>query len=263
MKKGFIQGIAVLLCLLGSTNGWAQTIVPQSSLEVQTDARSRSRMHTELASLYFQEGVPAVALEEAGVAISIDASYPLAYSVRALVYASLRDFNSADADFTKALSLAPSDPEISNNYGWYLCQQKEQPQEAMPYFMEAIKNPLYGTPDIAYLNAGSCAMKSGDLVAARDYLVRVLSMGRNESAPVAQLQLAKLAYTEGNTQEARNRLMEIMQRVNVLPPEALWLGIRIEHRLGNKAEENSLVSQLRRQYPNSPEYQEFLKGTYD
>ena len=105
-------------------------------------------------------------------------------------------------------------------------------------------------------------MKTGDLVAARGYLIRALAMGR-DSAPIAQLQLAKLAYTEGNIQEARNRLMEIMQRVNTLPPEVLWLGVRIEHRLGNKAEEASLVSQLRRLYPNSPEYQEFLKGNYD
>jgi len=262
MKKGFIQGIAVLFCILGLTDGLAQTIVPQSSLDVQTDARSRARMHMELAALYFQEGVPSVALEEAGIAIDIDSSYPLAYSVRALVYASLRDFNSADADFKKALSLAPGDPEIGNNYGWYLCQQKELPQEAMPYFLNALKNPLYSTPDLAYLNAGTCIMKTGNLVAARDYLIKALSMGR-DSAPVAQLQLARLAYTEGNTKEARNRLMEIMQRVNVLPPEVLWLGVRIEHRLGNKAEEASLVSQLRRLYPNSPEYQEFLKGNYD
>jgi type IV pilus assembly protein PilF len=132
----------------------------------------------------------------------------------------------------------------------------------MSHFLAAIKNPLYGTPDFAYLNAGVCAMKTGDLATARDYLTKTLLMGR-ESMPAAQLQLAKLAYTEGNNQEARNRLMEIMKLTHTLSSDALWLAIRIEHRLDNKAEEASLVSQLRRLYPNSPEYQEFLRGNYD
>lgn len=263
MKKNLIQGIVALACLVGPVNGSAQQVVlPESSREVQTDAGTRARMHMELSALYFQGGVPAVALEEASIAIDIDPSYALAYNMRALVYVSLRDFNSADADFRKALSLAPSDPEISNNYGWYLCLHKALPQEAMPHFQIAIQNPLYRTPDIALLNAGLCAMKSGDLAGARDYLTKTLVMGR-ESAPSAQLQLAKLAYMEGNAQEARNRLTEIMQQTGTLSSEALWLAIRVEHRLGNSAEEASLIAQLRRIYPNSTEYQELLRGNCD
>ncbi|MDR2165702.1 MAG: type IV pilus biogenesis/stability protein PilW [Zoogloeaceae bacterium] len=261
-RRHAAQWLFILACLWAHWPAGAQVVIPESSVTPQTDAGARARMHTELASLYFQEGVPSVALEEAGIAINVDPSYALAYSVRALVYASLRDFNSADADFRKALSLAPGDPEISNNYGWYLCEQRNRPQEAMAHFLNAIRNPLYGTPDIAYTNAGSCAMKAGDLVSARDYLTTAVRTGRG-GALSAQLQLAKLAYQEGNMQEARNRLGEIIQRANTLPPDALWLGVRIEHKLGNRAEETSLVAQLRRLYPNSLEYQEFLKGNYD
>jgi type IV pilus assembly protein PilF len=39
--------------------------------------------------------------------------------------------------------------------------------------------------------------------------------------------------------------------------------VRVEHKLGNDAEEKSLTAQLRRMYPSSMEYQEFLKGRYE
>jgi len=48
------------------------------------------------------------------------------------------------------------------------------------------------------------------------------------------------------------------------PPtsEALWLGVRIERKLGNRSAESGYASQLRSRYPTSDEYQEFLKGNY-
>ena len=44
-----------------------------------------------------------------------------------------------------ALGLAAGDPEINNNYGWFLCQNGRE-QLAINYFMAAAKNPLYATP---------------------------------------------------------------------------------------------------------------------
>ena len=45
-------------------------------------------------------------------------------------------------------------------------------------------------------------------------------------------------------------------------PEMLWLFLRIERRLGNRADERSLATQLRRKFPDSAEYQQLLKGSY-
>ena len=49
------------------------------------------------------------------------------------------------------------------------------------------------------------------------------------------------------------------------PPsaDALWLGLRLERRQGNRAAEAGYASQLRGRYPTSPEYQEFLKGNFE
>ncbi|MDR3322691.1 MAG: type IV pilus biogenesis/stability protein PilW [Zoogloeaceae bacterium] len=263
MMKKFTR---LLVCLggLAALPVWAQVVIPQSNPSTATvsDARERARLHTELGSLYFQAGNEAVALEEIGIALEADASYASAYSVRGLVNASLRQYPEAEADFKKALSLAPGDPDVSNNYGWYLCQQGRE-TESIAYFLVAVKNPLYRTPDMAYTNAGTCALRAGDREGARAYLSRALGFVGGNSAPVAQLQLAKLAYLENSLTEARNRLMEVMQAISQPPAEALWLGIRIERKLGNKSDEASMAAQLRRRYPASNEYQEFLKGHYD
>lgn len=258
--------MATTLLLLGlvSFPVVAQVVVPESThtTSISTDARTRSRLHTELGAMYFQDGNMAVALEEAKIAIEADPGYASAYSVRALVHTALREFAAAEADFKKAISLAPGDPDINNNYGWFLCQQNDRAKESISYFLNAIKNPLYSTPDRAYANAGSCALKAGDFEGARDYLMQALRLSQ-DGGLVAQLQLAKLAYTQGNLVEARNRFMEVMRVTGQPSAEGLWLGLRIERKLGNKAEEGSLAAQLRRLYPTSPEYQEFLKGNYE
>ncbi len=259
-----MKRLALALLAAGWTlSALAQVVVPESTHtnQVATDARTRARLHTELGAMYFQDGNMAVALEEAKIAIESDSSYASAYSVRGLVNAALRDFTSAESDFKKAMSLAPGDPDINNNYGWYLCQQ-DRAREYVAYFLNAVKNPLYMTPERAYTNAGTCALKSGDLEGARTYLNHALRLSRDGGA-MAHLQLAKVAYKEGSMIEARNRLLEVTKMITRLPPEALWLGVRVEHKLGNKAEEESMLAQLRRLYPTSPEYQEFLKGNYE
>ena len=49
----------------------------------------------------------------------------------------------------------------------FLCQRKRG-KEGIRYLLDAIKNPLYTTPDIAYKNAGF-VRAMGDMKAAEDF----------------------------------------------------------------------------------------------
>jgi type IV pilus assembly protein PilF len=242
-----------------------QVVIPETGHtgQVSTDARTQATLHTELAAFYFQNESFSVALEESAAAIAADPTYAPAFTLRGLIYASLHDLAAAEGDFKRSLSLAPNDPEINNNYGWFLCQYNDpvKLKASIPYFLNAVKNPLYSTPGRAYTNAGNCALKMGDGEAARNYLLNALRVSQ-DGAPQAQVLLAQLAYAEGNLNEARNRLLEVFQLGWQPSPEALWLGIRIERKMGRPAEEKSLLAQLRRLYPSSPEYQEYLKGNF-
>ena len=117
-----ILGFAVIIAS-GAACAQFDVAAPAQSASVEAatvsvaDPQSRARIHTELGALYFQAGSPAVALEHLAMALQISPNFYQANNVRALVYASLRENAKAEADFARALSRAPNDPEVNNNYG--------------------------------------------------------------------------------------------------------------------------------------------------
>ena len=226
---------------------------------VPKDVHTRAKLHTELGSMYFQGGNLIVALEELTIAISINPNYAQAYSTRGLVLYYIKELVSAEKDFQRALDLDARDPEINNNYGWFLCQTGKE-KESIAYFQRAINNPLYQTPETAFLNAGACYVKLGDLASAEAHVRKNLLFSRDN--PQALFQLAKINYLRGNYDAAREYLKKVVSQTD---PDAatLWLSLRVEHRLGDRSAESSLIAQLRRKYPDSVEYQEFLKGNFE
>lgn len=223
--------------------------------------RARAKIHTELGAMYFQAGNLAVALDELRIALDADSRFYQAYSVRGLVHGALKEHAKAEADFKRALDIAPNDPEVNNNYGWYLCESGKE-RQSIAYFLNALKSPLYETPERAYANAGTCALKAGDIEGAQGYLLQAVQLSR-DGAPLARLQLAKLFYQRGILEEARIYLADALRMIEPPTAEALWLGVRLERKLGNRTGEGGYAAQLRSRYPTSPEYQEFLKGNFE
>lgn len=223
------------------------------------DPRNRAKLHTELGALYFQDGNLAIALDELKIAIEADSGYAPAYNVRGLVHMYLRETDLAEADFKQALRLAENDPEINNNYGWFLCQVARE-KESVGYFLRAIKNPLYQTPERAYLNAGVCSQKAGDSAAAEDFFQKTLRFSPDNSQ--ALFHLAGINYKRGNLEVAKRQLSDVVR--NTEPnAELLWLALRIERRLGDRSAEAGYAVQLRRKFSGSPEYQELQKGNFE
>jgi len=234
---------------------------PETSQAKPVDPKYRAKIHTELAAAYYQAGNMAVALDETRIALEADPDSFQALSVRGLVHAQLKENAKAEDDFRRALKIAPKNPDVNNNYGWFLCDIG-QPRQSIQYFLNALKDPLYETPEVAYANAGSCAMKAGDLDGALNYLLEALRLSKN-SAPATRYKLAELLYLRGNLDEAKVYLGEAIKAMEPPSAEALWLAVRLERKLGNKAGEGNYVSQLRGRYPTSKEYQAFLKGNFE
>jgi type IV pilus assembly protein PilF len=224
-----------------------------------TDPRNRSRVHTELASLYYARGNMSVALDELRVAVAADQSYAPAHSMFGTVYMALSENKLAQSSFEKAVSLAPTDPDINHNYGWFLCQTGRAP-ESIRYFQQAVKNPLYPTPWRTYSAAGVCTQLTGNLKDAEDYFQRALRLEPDE--PTALLQLGQIRYRQAKFDEAR-RLVSRYNKLVTASAESLWLALRIERRMGEKVAEQSFANQLRRRFPSSPEYLALQKGDYD
>ncbi len=250
------------LTLLAAAPAWAQKSMPlpdEPATSTPKDVHTRAKAHTELGSLYFQSGNLIVALEELTIAISINPNYAPAYSTRGLVLFHIKEWESADKDFRKALDLDEKDPDIANNYGWFLCETGK-PKASIAYFERAFKNSLYQTPEVAFLNAGACYVKLGDITAGEEYVRRSLRLSPEN--PRALLQLAQIAYLRGNYDAAKLHLEKVV-RATDSDAEALWLFLRVERRLGNQNAESSFAAQLRRKFPDSPQYQELLKGNFE
>lgn len=260
--KQRIAGICLsALCVFAANAQFSAEQSPGERSKGASDPRNRARIHTELGAMYFQSGSMSVALDELGIALAADSSYFQAYSIRGLVYGALKEYGKAEDDFRRALNIAPNDPEVNNNYGWYLCETGKE-RQSIAYFLNALKDPLYETPGRAYTNAGTCALKAGDLDGAQGYLLQALQMSR-DGGMAARFQMAKLLYKRGTLEESRVYLNDALKMMEPPSAEALWLGVRIERKLGNRAAEGGYASQLRSRYPTSLEYQEFLKGNFE
>lgn len=256
--------VAMLFCLMSS---WSVLSHGQQGLETdgtsalsQNEARNRAKIHTELASLYLEHNKLAIALDEIRIAVQSDKGYAPAYALRGLIHFQLRDTNAADEDFRQAIALAPNDPEIANNYGWYLCQTNRE-RLATRFFLNAAKNPLYTTPERAYTNAGACALKIGDSATAESLFHEAIQA--DAGAALARMHLAEINFLRGNIGVAQELIDNSLRGMSPPTAQALWLGMRIQYRAGNAEARGEYAAALRRLYPNSKEYQDFLKGNYE
>ena len=243
IARSILLGIALLFFAACST--------PESSKSYKS-----AKVHTELAGLYYQRSQMGIALDELKQALNADPDYAPAYSVRGLVNMALREDKDAEADFRRSLSLDDTDSETHNNYGWFLCQRGRE-NESIPQFMAAIKNPLYTTPGLAYLNAGVCSRKAGNNRDAEDFLKRALNV--QPGLTRAMYALAELNFAEGDYSSAKQYFTNFAQNSDNLTAEQLWLGVRINRQIGDRINAASYSMQLRNRFPDSHETQ-LLRG---
>ena len=71
-----------------------------------------------------------------------------------------------------------------------------------------------------------------------------------------------MRYRQGDFGEAR-KLMARHAKIVDATAESLWLALRIERRLGQRAAELSYGNQLRRRFPQSREAQALQRGEYE
>lgn len=224
-----------------------------------SEIQQRARAFTDLASAYFERAQYKIALDELRKAIIADPRFGPAYNVYGLVYMELAEDKLAEENFRRALELDRRDSEAHNNYGWFLCTRGRY-DEGLAQFAAAIQNPLYASPEQAMANAGMCAEKKGDRALAEANLTRALKLQPDN--PKALIKLAGLNYRKGKYNETQRLLS---RHSEVAPPtaESLWLSLRLERKLGDRAQEAAYGLQLRKRFPDSEETRLLLAGQYE
>lgn len=213
-------------------------------------AQNSARIHTELAAIYFESAQMGVALAEIGKALDAKSNYAPAYNVRALIHMALHEDKDAEADFKRSLNLDSEDSGTNSNFGWFLCQRGQE-KSSIKYFMAALKNPLYKTPEQAYLNAAVCSQKIGNDVIAEDFFQRALVV--RPDLPQALLGMAQLNFAKEDFGMARKYFNQYASKMDTLSAADLWLAVRISRELGDRNSVSSYAMKLRNMYPDSKE----------
>lgn len=229
----------------------------------QTKSEKRAETWLQLAIEYYQNAQYETALDEIKKALGANPEMADAYMMRGLIYSAMgNQVALADENFQRALRLSPSNPDMSNNYGSFLCQNGH-PDKGITYLETALRNPRYQSPINALVNAGSCSIRLKQFDQAERYLLEAQS--RNEDLPIINVNLARLYHARRDYARAAvyfNR-GKTGAKLDKMPAELLWLGIRIDHKLGETASETSMATQLRRHHPGSAEYAAYRRGAFD
>ncbi len=250
-----------LLLLFGLAGCVAQPTTTTGGPEARSSSVGDvgAQVHTELAANYFLRAQHAVALQELAEAIKSDSGYAPAYNMLGLVHGELREDQRAEEDFRRAIALSPQFSEAHNNFGSFLCQRKRM-KEAREHYETALANPLYASPEKALSNAGACSLEQGDLAAAEMYFLRAIRRAPNHAS--AQLGMAEVHFRQGRWLAARAVLRQLTEQAEV-SPQALWLGVRVERRLGDREAEANYGAQLRRRYPESMQTQWLITSQFE
>lgn len=225
-----------------------------------SDERKRAKVHSDLGRAYMFDGRLEVALSEAKIALEAENGYAPAHNLLGLIYMSMGQNDMAEKSFRDALGLAAGDPEINNDYGWFLCMSGRA-RESIVYFKQAFGNPLFQSPGKALVNAGVCSLEVKDDRQAEDFLMRAIRLDRANS--MALFWLADIAYRSGRAMEARQRIKGVHDLIGEPTAETAWLALRIERKLGDRENEARYMGILRRKYRDSAEYLKMSRGEYD
>lgn len=269
MNLLFLRSLAALLVAAGTVLV-AGCVVPPESAEAaagadfvtasdEPESRRRARIRLELASEYFEQGQTNVALDELKQALTTDPTLAEAHNLRGLIYMRLGDLALAEDGFKRAAALSPRDANVAHNYGWLLCQQKRF-GEATPYFSQALQSPVYGDKAKTWMAQGLCELRAGNRDAAERSLAR--SHELDPGNPVVGYNMARLLFERGDFVRSQFYIRRL-NNSQLANAESLWLGIRVERRVGNREAMQQLTDQLTRRFPQSRETAALERGAFD
>ncbi len=223
------------------------------------EQQKRAAIRLQLAVDYYQQRQYKVALEEIRQALLVSPDLVDAYSVRALIFMDLNDKQRAEDNFLHALKLAPTNSDLANNYGWFLCQNGKE-KESIQYFEKALKDPSYPTPAKVLSNAGVCSLRLKDIVSAERYFM--MGFREQPANPSINANLAKIFYDKGEYEKAKFYITRVVKE-EIMAADVLWLALKIENKLNDQSAVTSLGTQLRRRHPTSKEYESFQRGAFN
>lgn len=249
MRQLELAGMLGLIIILSAC---ASVVKDDATGNLGVDRRdSPAKIYVEMGIAYMRDGQDAVALKKLRRGIEVDPNSSQAHNVLAILYERLGEIGLASKHYDRAAALDSRDPYIRNARGSFFCKQGKY-EAALEEFELALDNPLYPTPWVALTNAGLCTELSGNKEKAETYYRRALTA--NERYPPSLFQMAKIAFEQHSDMSARAYLERFHSRAPATAA-SLWLGVRVEQRLGDRIKAVEYKRRLLKEFPDAPEIQ--------
>lgn len=235
-RAGCIALLTVLLIGCTSTSS-------RHAVTSETPAQANA----QLGLAYLQQGNREAARDKLKKALELDPNLASAHHYSAELYRQLGQFDSSEQHYRRAVQLQPDDAMLRNNFGVLLCGRNKL-QEAEEQFLAAIKDPFYKTPQLAYENAGLCALRKPDSAKAEQYFRAALRIDPNLANSLYEM--AALEYGRERYLSAR-AFLERYFELAPATPESLRLGVRVERALGDARAAQVYADRLRQRFPDA------------
>lgn len=258
VDKKQIIGLTVLLSCF---TGCVSTTTTYNQTHFEKDPKKAAKARTEMAAEYIRLGN----LDQAKLSLD-DAMRVNPHSLEANVMmgvllqqeGSLKNMKLAGEYFKRALSIDPNSAQARNNYGSYLFINGDY-QQAVTQFNIAGNTLGYLQRGTALENLGKSYLRLNDNTHAEQAFLQALQV--NSDLVISKLELADLLYQQQRFTDASNMYDSFVQAAGEANQGArgLWVGLRLARARNDQVGMQVLANQLRAQYPDSPEYQRYLK----
>lgn len=215
------------------------------------EGRNQARdAYIQLGLGYVQQGVSEQAKAPLKKALEIDPKSVDAHAALALVFQQELEPKLADQYYRKALAQGKNS-RIENNYGGFLYEQGDY-QAAYQQFNTAAQDTMYTERSRVFENMGLTALRLNHKTLALQNFERALRL--NIQQPRALLETAWLLY-ERQDYSLAQRYYKIFTQLSEQSARSLLLGACLADVF---QERNHLGLQLKRLYPESVEYKQYL-----
>lgn len=236
-----LVSITMLLMLVACTS---------DAVRKKSDRESSASINARLGLAYMQQGDNETAMLKLQRALEQDPDLVAAHHYIAELYRQLGAPQDADKHYKAALRITPKDDSLLNNHGVFLCDQGNY-EAAEQSFLMAVQNaPAHKARYEFYENLAQCMMRKPDYAKAEKYFRLVLE--DNPRRPVTLYQMARISFDDGKYLRSRAFFQRFIE-VSAHTAETLWLGVRIERKLGDFAAAEKYAKLLKANYPLSNE----------
>ncbi|KZY72939.1 hypothetical protein A3742_01525 [Oleiphilus sp. HI0071] len=252
-RSNFILITSFLLALTGCVT------TSDSSLSRNADPEVAIARYVDLGFEYIKREDFTRARKHLDRALELDEDNPAANSALGLIFSRQGEYKLAEESFETALSSDPTYTRGRTYYGALLFSQQRF-EEALEQFVRAAEDTTYNARSQVYTNIALCHLRLGSTSKAEYAYERSLQLDRFNAGSLAGITEVLLKLNEyKRAQYYYNRLIkQIASQALSHSPQTLWQGVRIAKHFNAHDQAQSLANLLQEQYPDSPEYQNYL-----